>query len=60
MIPAGTVSMFVDGRMNSIISEKIHREEENCGNPRLQKRDILPTGSRRTRCGDAAQPGACT
>jgi hypothetical protein len=52
--------MFVDGRMNSIISEKIHREEENCGNPGLQKRDILPTGSRRTRCGDAAQPGACT
>jgi hypothetical protein len=58
MIPAGTVSMFVDGRMSSIISKEIHREEENCGNPRLQERDILPTGLRRTGCGRATQPGA--
>jgi len=58
MIPAGTVSIFVDGRMNSIISEEIRREEETCGSPRLQKRNMLPTGSRWTGYGNEAQTGA--
>jgi hypothetical protein len=58
MIPAGTVSMFVDGRMNSIISEEIRREEETCGSPRLWKRNILPTGSWQTGHGSVARTGA--
>jgi hypothetical protein len=50
--------VFVVGRMNPIISEDIHHEEENRGGPRPQQRNILPARPHGISCGKTAQTGA--
>jgi hypothetical protein len=58
MIPAGIMSIFVDGRMNWVLSEEYRCEEGNYGRRRPDKRNFLPTGSPRPTFGEKAQTGA--
>jgi hypothetical protein len=51
--------VFVDDRMNPIISEHIHHEEENRGSG-PQQRNILPALPHESGCGKTAQTGAGT
>jgi hypothetical protein len=51
MIPAGIMTIFVDGRAGWFLSDKSSRGERNHGGHRPDKRNILPHGSRRSGCG---------
>jgi hypothetical protein len=58
MIPAGIMSIFVDGRMNWVLSKEYRCEEGNYGRCRPDKRNFLPTGSPGRTPGEEAQTGA--
>jgi hypothetical protein len=46
MIPAVTMSIFVDGNVDRFLSDKLPCEERNHDGHRPNKRNILPRGSR--------------
>ena len=57
MIPAGIMVIFVDGRMNWLLSEGYRCGEGNHGSCRPDKRNILPSGSPASALGDGIQTG---
>jgi hypothetical protein len=48
MIPAGIMSIFVDGSADWFLSDKSSRAERNHGGHRPDKRNLLPHGSPRS------------